>query len=477
MATEVEQRLPLGWSKQYSKTHQRDYWFNSSDGSRSWEPPAAAVDEEPASKRSRNVVDPSLPVLREDSLLMSVERARLLNSCFELFVAENAKFGEMQGNSKTAKACKKDGMKVGLQGMFGRIVWTQLLRHVQTNGDIGSDPTSDSVFVPAPVTDEAVTQELHEAGRSPEQAQRVMSTVYAKLREACATLVQAQSSSSSGSTSAVSLQGKLQPDGQLQGEVMYRLSFGSTAYAISGKHLQKLLRLYSLHTQPGCAVADQVFLRRVFCVIARYELLSGSSDGYQMAFPDAGFQWLRRHVGVTAECFASPLNCWNDRFCSVARDTDRFFGSMGNFFHFNGSSSISNSNGGGSDGGGGSFEANPPFVESIMDEMAAKIEDILSKETALPFSFSVIVPAWTGCLGIDIMTNSRFLRPHPKFVLRLEKKKHAYRPGMQHRTDHAEQPSNVDTLVFFLQNDKGAERWPVTVALAQDLQKKMEAGC
>jgi len=75
------------------------------------------------------------------------------------------------------------------------------------------------------------------------------------------------------------------------------------------------------------------------------------------------------------------------------------------------------------------------------------------------------------------MTNSRFLRPNPKFVLRLEKKKHAYRPGMQHRTDHAEQPSNVDTLVFFLQNDKGAARWPVTIALAEDLQKKMEAEC
>jgi phosphorylated CTD-interacting factor 1 len=77
-------------------------------------------------------------------------------------------------------------------------------------------------------------------------------------------------------------------------------------------------------------------LRRVFCVIARYETLSGTSDGYQMAFPDAGFQWLRDRMGVTMECFASPLNCWNQRFCSVARDTDRFFGSQGNFFKFEG---------------------------------------------------------------------------------------------------------------------------------------------
>jgi hypothetical protein len=64
-----------------------------------------------------------------------------------------------------------------------------------------------------------------------------------------------------------------------------------------------------------------------------YQVVS-FSEGYQMAFPDSGFQWLRDHVGVKIECFASPLNCWNQRFCSVARDTDRFFGSLGNFFLF-----------------------------------------------------------------------------------------------------------------------------------------------
>jgi hypothetical protein len=190
-----------------------------------------------------------------------------------------------------------------------------------------------------------------------------------------------------------------------------------------------------------------------------------------MAFPDAGFNWLRENVGVKIECFASPLNCWNQRICSVAIDTDIYFGSLGNFFLFDGNRSIGNLTE--DDVGlslGGSFEANPPFVESIMNSMAKRIEYVLSNYSNVPFSFSVIVPAWTDCEGIDIMTNSKFLRPKPKFVLKLEKKEHDYRPGMQHRSQHSQQASNVATFVFFLQNDLGAKKWPVTVDDAMNLK-------
>jgi hypothetical protein len=53
------------------------------------------------------------------------------------------------------------------------------------------------------------------------------------------------------------------------------------------------------------------------------------------------------------------------------------------------------------------------------------------------------------------MTNSPHLRPRRQYVLTLPKKQHDYRPGMQHRSRHEAQASNVDTFVFFLQNDKG----------------------
>lgn len=135
-------------------------------------------------------------------------------------------------------------------------------------------------------------------------------------------------------------------------------------------------------------------------MISRYETLSGATDGYQMAFPDPGFQWLRNKMGVKVECFASPLNCWNQRICSVARDTDQFFGSLGNFFLFEGyTGGVVTEGDEGEPVRGGSFEANPPFVESVMNDMAKRIEYLLSKYAEYPFSVTVIVPAWTDCEG------------------------------------------------------------------------------
>ena len=214
-------------------------------------------------------------------------------------------------------------------------------------------------------------------------------------------------------------------------------------------------------------------------MVARYETLSGASDGYQMAFPKSGFQWLRDHMGVTVECFASPLNVWNQRFCSVSVGTDRFFGSLGNFFAFSGIIPVTGHEIDGSDGG--SFEANPPFVESVMEHMARKMEILLNlyRESPVPYSFIVIVPGWDDdtCVSYQIMFNSDFCRPQRQYKLVLAAKQHNYHPGMQQREMRDEQPSKVNTFVFFLQNDAGAKKWPITVDKADTLKAMLRQEC
>eukprot|EP00965_Chrysotila_dentata_P004608 149938-Pleurochrysis_carterae.AAC.1 len=100
----------------------------------------------------------------------------------------------------------------------------------------------------------------------------------------------------------------------------------------------------------GAAAFSDTFLRRVLCLLLRYEALGG--HGYQSAVERRAFEVLRDRCGVHAECFASPLNCTNMQYCSAFEDTDGCFGSLGSFFGFRPTQ--------------GSFEANPPFVPETM---------------------------------------------------------------------------------------------------------------
>ena len=52
-------------------------------------------------------------------------------------------------------------------------------------------------------------------------------------------------------------------------------------------------------------------------------------SGLQGSLPVSVFQALKKHFGVTMECFASPLNCYFRQFCSAFADTDGYFGSRG----------------------------------------------------------------------------------------------------------------------------------------------------
>jgi hypothetical protein len=56
--------------------------------------------------------------------------------------------------------------------------------------------------------------------------------------------------------------------------------------------------------------------------------------GFQAALNGATFRVLKEQFGVRHECFASPLNCNFEHYCSAFLDTDYLFGSCGSFFDF-----------------------------------------------------------------------------------------------------------------------------------------------
>lgn len=120
---------------------------------------------------------------------------------------------------------------------------------------------------------------------------------------------------------------------------------------------------------------DDKFEDCLYVLTRRYYTTWGVT-GYNLhaSISQRAFYNIKQNFGVTIECFASPFNCLNDRYCSAFPDTDGVFGSLGNFFNH-------------------TFEPNdvlylnPPFTESAMKQAA----EVISK---LDNDAIVIVPSW-----------------------------------------------------------------------------------
>ena len=259
---------------------------------------------------------------------------------------------------------------------------------------------------------------------------------------------------------------------------------------VSSLHLSKLLRLWKRHG-PGDTTKDTettasndgedplatmtalvdddrvLFQKSVYCLLARYEALKGA--GFQCAVPGVAFDAAAEcGLGTTIECFASPLNCRYERFCSAFPDVERRFGSLGSFFDDTAFDPVE-----------GSFEANPPFVPEIMMAMGEKLERLLNDtQHRGPLSFLVVVPAWGA--GIEFIKKLE-VSDHLRASLRVKAGDHAFCDGAQHTktmlsskkkgkpaADPDMRPSSWDTAVLLLQNDAGAIKWHVDGATLEN---------
>jgi len=232
-------------------------------------------------------------------------------------------------------------------------------------------------------------------------------------------------------------------------------------------HLGKLRALYCRRMRRGKplpgdmgSIEYQTFAFAVYALLLRYESLGGA--GYQAALGEDAFDILHEKLGVTVECFASPLNCRYGAFCSQFIDVDGYFGSLGSFF----AASFEPLE--------GSFEVNPPFVPETMLLAVEKVESLLARaeRECAALSFVIIVPAWTDCKFWAALLASVFLICDHDVV---KAQDHGFCDGSQHaRPSHERhRVSSYDTGVWYLQTRKAAQQWVVTDSVRGLVIEKM----
>ena len=206
---------------------------------------------------------------------------------------------------------------------------------------------------------------------------------------------------------------------------------------------------------------DNKFEIRLLALLCRYHSLS--APGYHAGIPLELFSLLRSKLKVNHEIFASPFNCNLElnSYSSAYPDTDKFFGSKGNFFGIY-KELFKN---------GGSFEANPPFLEEHMTALTFIILTELKKNKN-PLSFVVVYPSWTDAMSYTLLLESEYNVLLDK-VLIFDKYKHHYTQSSQywHKLG-VDKNSGSGSSIFILQNSSGKQKYGVTNEIIVDIIDK-----
>jgi len=293
--------------------------------------------------------------------------------------------------------------------------------------------------------DQSLCSELRKTGMPEEEVLRICTKLCAASREAAVRVEAARLNESVATASSASYARISGAVSLIQQENNYRSIWQNEVVPISSPHLYTLRRLYGKYV--GEDGDETLFQRRLFCCLKRYDALGGPT--YQCSVTNTTFCALEAEFGCAKECFASPFNHNAALYWSAFPDTDRFFGSQGDFFRSLDSSLVQE---------GGFFYANPPFVEEYLERLREAVERVLALQTAV--TFAVVLPTWTDTPCYKWMQRNELTRVH----LVLAAGEHEYVDGRQQinttrwRKRHV---SPFSSTLFILQNKEASIRCPI----------------
>ena len=324
-----------------------------------------------------------------------------------------------------------------------------MCRHLARH--LAPDHVHAEPLLPPPYRREAevpdLARELRDAGAAPAQASKACRQLGLEAQKALQWLVHQPPPTATKVSVGAAAPGVAPGGGGGGGATtMMQVRAGSVALPLTRAHHDKLRELHDRAAARGGGGGD--FRGALFSLLLRYDSLGG--DGFQAALNANAFGVLRRRFGVDFECFASPLNCRYDRFCSAFADVDAPFGSCGSFFDAFALPPAAPPP-------EGCYEATPPFVPALVEAMARRMNALLTAAdgSRRALGFIVIVPE-NAAHALPALTESLFLRR----TLRAENRRHDYCEGAQHKRARLHRAATCDTAVYFLQSAAAAARWP-----------------
>jgi hypothetical protein len=209
------------------------------------------------------------------------------------------------------------------------------------------------------------------------------------------------------------------------------ISCGDYDHHIPHQVYNKIERMYR---QTGFGLPN-FFHKYLWFNLTLYHILSG--PGLQWALPPSVMFTLKQEMGCNTEIFASPINCYYNRYYSLFPH-DRYFGSLGNFFQASASEFRS-----------GTYQVNPPFIEPLFVKATDKIIKLLDKaeETCNKLTFIYIMPIWDDFPSYNTLISSKYCHR----IIPLESEQHYY---YQYQTgQYIKARFGTNIIILSTQND------------------------
>ena len=217
------------------------------------------------------------------------------------------------------------------------------------------------------------------------------------------------------------------------------IDYNNINLKINNNLFNKLIKSYKFNINEN----KSRFINLVFILVLRYYTLE--SYNQQLACLPTFYEELKNKYNVNFELFGSTFNSFYNNYCCLFPDVEKYFGGICNFNDILVKK--------------GFYVANPPFDNSIMENMANNLITFLHK-SSYSLNFIITIPVWDKDEHIygeyktlSILKKSEYF----KHIYKIDKKKARFLDYINNRII-----TPVSMYIILLQNPIGTKEYNIT---------------